>query len=272
MSEAVQILSALADRLEDYDSWERFVGHSASTRERRRSTLARFRRDNPVWPETRLSGRRVVERWLGKFSTPQTRRSYLGDLRSFFRWADENELIPYDPTIGIRTPKVPSRRPTPLTRADVIACLAACRCTQDRIAIGLGVYSGLRVSEMTHLEPQDVDLEGRVLNVRQGKGAKDRCVPISDELAAILAGGRTLQAHIGDAASKRIKRVFKRAGVTGHRPHDLRATFATMLIREGIDLVTVQSYLGHASVATTQRYVLPNDAGVALVNRLSFAA
>jgi len=60
--------------------------------------------------------------------------------------------------------------------------------------------------------------------------------------------------------------------VTGHRPHDLRATFATMLIREGIDLVTVQSYLGHASVATTQRYVLPNDEGVALVNRLSFAA
>jgi len=67
-------------------------------------------------------------------------------------------------------------------------------------------------------------------------------------------------------------RSWARAGVTGHRPHDLRATFATALIREGIDLVTVQSYLGHASVATTQRYVLPNDEGVALVNRLSFAA
>ena len=88
----------------------------------------------------------------------------------------------------------------------------------------------------------------------------------------LLSAPKVVHTGTGYNVSQRIKRTFKRAGVTGHRPHDLRATFATMLIREGIDLITVQSYLGHASVATTQRYVLPNDEGVALVNRLSFAA
>ncbi len=67
-------------------------------------------------------------------------------------------------------------------------------------------------------------------------------------------------------------RALSDAGIIGHRPHDLRATFATELIRHDVDLITVQSYLGHASVATTQRYVLPDDRGVELVNRLSFVA
>lgn len=108
---------------------------------------------------------------------------------------------------------------------------------------------------------------------RQGKGAKDRVVPIGDELAAIvLACGHTMAATVGVTVSRRIKRTFKRAGVTGHRPHDLRATFATKAIRSDVDLVTVQNWLGHASLETTQRYILPDDRGVELVNRLSFVA
>ena len=215
----------------------------------------------------------MVERWLGQFDGAQTRKSYLGDLRSFFHWADEEELIPYDPTSGIRAPKVPKRTPTPLTRGEVLDVFAACACEQDFLAVGLGVYAGLRVSEMAHLEYRDIDLIGQVLTVRQGKGGKDRVVPVNDELCSIiLACGHTLDCDTGPAASKRIKRIFKRAGVTGHRPHDLRATFATMMIRAKVDVFTVQSCLGHASVETTQRYVLPDDRGHELVNRLSFAA
>lgn len=273
MSDAVQILSAMSDRLDEFDAWEGFVGHSENTRRRRRGTLSRFRRENPVWPETRQGGRRVVERWLSRFPGAQTRASYLGDLRAFFGWADEADLIPYDPTTGIRTPKVPTRRPNPLSHREVRMALAACNDSQDRLAIGLGVYAGLRVSEMAHLEHRDVDLVGRVLYVRQGKGGKDRCVPISDDLTVIvLRCGHTMTAHVGHTISNRISRIYRDAGITGHRPHDLRATFATELIRRGADLITVQNYLGHASVATTQRYVLPDDRGVELVNRLSFAA
>ena len=271
--DAVSILSAMSDRLDDFDAWEQFVGHSDATRRRRRSTLRRFRHDNPIWPDTRQGGRRVVERWLSHFPDAQTRRSYLGDLRAFFTWADEAELIAYDPTVGIKAPKVGQRRPTPLTAAEVVATFTACADGQDRLAVSLGVYAGLRVSEMANLDDRDIDLVGRVLTVRHGKGDKDRALPVGDALAAVVeVCGVILHARSGDVVSRRIKRVYRRAGVTGHRPHDLRATFATGLIRAGVDLVTVQHYLGHASVSATQRYVLPNDAGVELVNRLTFAA
>lgn len=263
----------MSTHADEFDAWERLVGHSAATRRRRRGTLSRFRRDNPVWPADRKGERRVIERWLGKFPDAQTRRSYLGDLRAFFQWAVEGDLVAYDPTVGIRAPKVAQRRPNPLTHAQVRAAFSACAESQDRLAIGLGVFAGLRVSEMAHLEHRDIDLVARVLTVRQGKGGKDRYLPICDELADIIAGcGHTMTTAVGNTVSLRIKRVFKRGGVTGHRPHDLRATFATELIRHGVDLITVQAYLGHSSVATTQRYVLPDDAGVELVNRLSFAA
>jgi len=268
----VSVFAAMSDHLDAFDAWEGFVGHSEATRARRRGTLSRFRRDNPVWPADRQGERRTIERWLGRFPDPQTRKSYLGDLRAFFRWATEEELVAYDPTVGIRAPKVAQRRPTPLRDVEVRACFAVCADDQDRLAIALGVYAGLRVSEMAHLEPVDTDLVARVLMVREGKGRKDRALPISDDLATILAVCDVLDATVGVTVSRRIKRIFKRAGVTGHRPHDLRATFATGMIRVGIDLVTVQNWLGHASLETTQRYILPNDAGVELVNRLSFAA
>ncbi len=258
--------------IDEFDAWAGFVGHSPATRKRRRSTLRRFRRDNPVWPTEPKAEKRQIERWLSRFDDPQTRRSYLGDIRAFFTWATEEDLIAYNPTNGIRAPRVAQRRPNPLLRSEVVSTFGACGDLQDTLAVSLGVYAGLRVSEMAHLEHRDVDLVGRVLMVRQGKGRKDRAVPVCDDLAELLERRDQLDAGTGYNVSQRIKRTFKRAGVTGHRPHDLRATFATMLIREGIDLVTVQSYLGHASVATTQRYVLPNDEGVALVNRLSFAA
>jgi integrase len=263
----------MSDRLDDFDAWESFVGHSQNTRRRRRGILARFRRDNPVWPDTRQGGRRVVERWLSKFPGAQTRANYLGDLKAFFGWADENELIPYDPTSGIRTPKVPSRQPNPLSHREVRLAFAACRDSQDRLAIGLGVYAGLRVSEMAHLEHRDVDLVARVMYVRQGKGGKDRSLPIHDELAAILLRcGFTLAATVGHTVSNRITRIYRDAGITGHRPHDLRATFATGQIRAGNDLIQVKLWLGHASVATTERYVLPDDDDLDGMNRLSFAA
>ena len=263
----------MSDHVDEFIAWEAYVGHSENTRRRRRGTLRRFWRDNPVVPTDRQGERRMIERWLSRFTTPQTRRSYLGDLKAFFGWALERDIVAHDPTVGIRPPKIPQRRPNPLTHREVIAAFDACASSQDRLAVGLGVLAGLRVSEMAHLEHRDVDLVARVLHVRQGKGSKDRSLPISDGLAQILMGsGHTLTTNVGDTVSRRIKAVFKQAGVTGHRPHDLRATFATELIRHGVDLITVQHYLGHASVATTQRYVLPNDAGVELVNRLSFAA
>jgi integrase len=273
MSPYLSPFACMADNIDEFERWERYAGHSPATRRRRKGTLRRFRRENPVWPADRKGEKRVIERWLGQFESPQTRRSYLGDLRAFFRWGVEHDAVPHDPTVGVRTAKVPHRTPTPLTDQQVRDCFDACRSSQDRLAIGLGVYGGLRVSEMAHLEYRDVDLVGRVLTVRQGKGGKDRSIPIHDRLAVIIREcGHTMTANVGDTVSTRIKAVFSHAGVTGHRPHDLRATFATGALRAGNDLIQVKHWLGHASVATTERYILPDMDDLDGINRLSFAA
>lgn len=258
----------------EFDQWQRIVGLAPTTRKRRRTSLQSFTRWNDCNPKAvnAIARRRGIEQWLGSYDDAQTRRSYLGDVRAFFTWAQDHGHIDHNPTDGMRSPKIRERRPNPLTRAEIVRSLTACRTNQDRLAIELGRLAGLRVSEMAHLDIDDVDLSQRVLHVRQGKGGKDRAVPISNGLAGVLAScGTTMQSNLGGTVSDRIKAVFARARVTGHRPHDLRATFATELIRADVDLVTVRDYLGHSSVATTQRYILPDDAGVELVNRLDFA-
>jgi integrase/recombinase XerC len=133
--------------------------------------------------------------------------------------------------------------------------------------------SGLRVGEVASLTLDRVDLDRRRVTV-MGKGAKEREVPMSDyavdALEAFLQGGRGVLAPEGSRAlfhnrrrkpfsSRDIRTMVERYGGTvlpGRRvtPHTLRHSFATHLLEGGADIRAVQELLGHASVATTQRY------------------
>jgi integrase/recombinase XerC len=144
---------------------------------------------------------------------------------------------------------------------------------RDRAVLELLYGSGLRVGEVAGLTVERVDLSrGRVL-VR-GKGDKEREVPMSDyaieAIDAWLRRGRPRLAHPGSDAlffnrkprpmgTRDIRRVVERYGarlLPGRRvtPHTLRHSFATHLLEGGADIRAVQELLGHASVATTQRY------------------
>jgi integrase/recombinase XerC len=144
---------------------------------------------------------------------------------------------------------------------------------RDRALLELLYGSGLRVGEVAGLTLERVDLSrGRVL-VR-GKGDKEREVPMSefaiDAIDAWLSRGRTrlaapgsdalfLNRKRGPLATRDIRRVVERYGarlLPGRRvtPHTLRHSFATHLLEGGADIRAVQELLGHASVATTQRY------------------
>ena len=134
--------------------------------------------------------------------------------------------------------------------------------------------SGLRVSEVTGLTLGDVDVErGRVRVL--GKGSKEREVPMSDParaaLAEWLAAGRPqmlpeagsealfLNRRSRPMGPRDVRRLVGRYGgstLSGRRvtPHTLRHSFATHLLEGGADIRAVQELLGHASVATTQRY------------------
>jgi integrase/recombinase XerC len=162
------------------------------------------------------------------------------------------------------TPPAPSDDPDPLARAVAL---------RDRAVFELLYGSGLRVGEVAGLSVDRIDLDrGRVLVL--GKGSKEREVPMSDHavdaLQAYLEAGRAAMAPPGGRelfynkrrkgfSPRDIRSMVERYGGTvlpGRRvtPHTLRHSFATHLLEGGADIRAVQELLGHASVATTQRY------------------
>lgn len=183
--------------------------------------------------------------------------------------------------IQVRQP-AGSRAHTWLNQKEVRALQDACKNgivgQRDRLVMGLLVCAGLRAGEVAALEFGDIALlpvEGRVrtvLNIR-GKGGKLRPVPISDALAnAIDTWGRHVghqgrvarslgmaqelgegltPAAIADIVAKRGAQI----GKPDLRPHDLRRTYAQLGYEAGIPLTQISKLLGHANVATTQRYL-----------------
>ena len=228
---------------------------------------------------------------LRRFLAQQSTRGYarasiarrVGAIRTFFRWAAVRGLVPTDPSESLGRPKVVSRLPSVLRPRGAAALVEAPRAGEeandidravvlrDRAILELLYGSGLRVGEVTGLTLDRLDLDrARVLVL--GKGSKEREVPLSDPavdaLEEYLRDGRDLLAPGSDAhlfhnrrrrpATPRDVRamVARLAGPTGRRitPHTFRHSFATHLLEGGADIRAVQELLGHASVATTQRY------------------
>ena len=208
----------------------------------------------------------------------------VGAIHTFYRWMVADGRLTDDPSLLLGRPKVVSRLPTVL-RPDEAAALAEAPAGEapdptevavvrrDRAVLELMYGSGLRVEEVSTLTLDRVDLErGRVLVM--GKGAKEREVPMSDPavtaLGEYLAEGWGLLAPEGGRelfynrrkkrfSQRDIRTMVERYGGTvlpGRRvtPHTLRHSFATHLLEGGADIRVVQELLGHASVATTQRY------------------
>lgn len=202
--------------------------------------------------------------WLGSHGWGlETLRSHRAAVRSFYGWAHASGRIPTDPSRLLR--KVPAAPALPRPAHDDVI-RAAIGAADDRVylMILLGSRHGLRRGEISRVHSDDLipDLIGWSLIVH-GKGGKDRPVPLLDEAARLLRalpagwafpnglGGHLTPGHTG----KLISRVLG-AGTT---PHQLRHRFATVAYAQTRDIAAVQQLLGHASVATTQRYVaVPN--------------
>lgn len=280
----------------DAELLERFASHLDLERHLSPNTVEAYRRDLDLL-------RTFLERGHGSFASAsyhdlrrflaqQATLGYarasiarrVGAIRTFYRWASAQGAIARDPAELLGRPKVASRLPSVLRPAEAASLIEAPHAAEDSGAMGLAIAlrdrailellygSGLRVSEVTGLTLDRIDLDrGRV--VVMGKGSKERDVPLSDLAVAALehyladgraeiapeSGGRELffnrRSHPITPRDVRAM-IEKLARGTGKRvtPHTFRHSFATHLLEGGADLRAVQELLGHASVATTQRY------------------
>ncbi len=184
----------------------------------------------------------------------QTIRNRLGRLRQLARLAVTLGYLPAMPEIPVPRPGDTTPR-TAATEDELVAGLKACPGPQAKAALLLAADAGLRRMEIVELRGRDVDLEARWLTVRRGKGGKPRRVPILSErlLDALTAcragaGDRVCLADTGPTLDSRLK------GLPSlHRLRHYRASRWANDRR--IPLPTVMAWLGHARLATTQRYI-----------------
>ena len=171
-------------------------------------------------------------------------------------------LIPYG--------KRPKTLPSVLSPDEVLRLLNAAPPGRDRVLLQVAYGCGLRLNELLHLRVTDIDSARMVIHVRQGKGAKDRLVPLSlrllQELRAYwlacrprtwLFPGQTADGTMTSSnVQRRFGRLVRRVGLTKRcSMHTLRHSYATHLLEAGVDVLTLKALLGHSSLQTTARYL-----------------
>lgn len=212
--------------------------------------------------------------WLKKQGyPPNTIGRKINSLRSFFNYLVYEEYIDVSPMTRVKAPKREKRVPDYFTEEEINQFLSVVDKPKDKAVLYLFAYTGLRRGELIALDNKDVDLENGLIVVH-GKGKKDRVIPMAPKLKEVLLeyvewkrkkyprpkteafiltnyGNRTN----GDALNRIFHKALRKSGI--NRPltiHKLRHGFATMLLNRGVDMVTLQTLLGHENISTTQVY------------------
>lgn len=219
-----------------------------------------------------------------KQATKRTILRRLSSLRSFFKFLLKEGVVSQNPLDEIDAPKLDKTIPAPLSHEEVDRLFAQPDTTfflgfRDRSIMELFYSSGLRISELVGLNRADFDAANLTLRVR-GKGKKERVIPITQNAANWIINylnhperyldGDQHQAEKNHEAiflnkwgerlttrsvDRNFKSYLKTSGLAAKAtPHTIRHTIATHWLENGMDLKTIQTLLGHSSLATTTIY------------------
>jgi integrase/recombinase XerC len=219
----------------------------------------------------------LYERKLQKSSVARK----LACLRTFFKFLVKDKRRDSNPAELISSPRLPKKLPSYLGEDEAAAVVEmpkgdSLKSMRDSAILELLYGSGLRVSELTGLNDDHLDLSQHLVRVL-GKGKKERIVPFGEHAAQALERylAAREQSGVGQAEARgcplfvslrgrrlnprdvqRLIETTRRLLPSGRRftPHTLRHSFATHLLERGADLRAIQELLGHASLSTTQKY------------------
>jgi site-specific recombinase XerD len=229
-----------------------------------------------------------LRRFLAQEAThrpaPSSQARTVAALRCFFRFCVENDYLERDPAYVLRTPKKREALPDVLDRSELSRLLDvpgrdgvwkrvhAGKAQRDRLLLALFSYGGLRRSELLGLDIDDIDLDRRLVRVRNAKGGRQRVVPIHPGLVPLFLAYAATRRQTSDPAlflgiqgsrltanimAQTFRRYATAAGVNKRKritPHTLRHVFATELLGAGANLRQIQELLGHKHLDSTQRY------------------
>jgi site-specific recombinase XerD len=198
---------------------------------------------------------------------------YLDNIRlvfsSFFTWLNAKGYIHKNPTLGLEPIKVEKRIKQPLSDEDLERLRRSCEQERDLALIEFLYSTGVRVSELTALNRQDIDFYGKTVIV-YGKGSKERetyltatsCLHLKaylesrcDDNEALFVSLKSPHERMAvTGVEKVLKKLGEAAGVEKVHPHRFRRTMATNVLRKGMPLEEVKELLGHTKLDTTMIY------------------
>jgi len=214
-----------------------------------------------------------INKLAAEKKTAVTRRRKLAAIRGFLKFCKDNQIIFGNPADTIEGPIREQRDPLVLLKTEYKALLqVAGQNRRDFAIVMLFLQTGLRVSELVNLRLDDVSLETRELTVRQGKGRKDRVVPLVGQALEALKAylkGRTPNLEYNNVflarnqtsmdqrtVRYRIRKYYEQAGIKKKGSvHTLRHTFATHQVHNGLKINQLKEVLGHKKMETTYKYV-----------------
>ncbi len=229
-----------------------------------------------------------------KGNSNATRARKLSAVKSFFNYLVANEGLEANPAASIRSPKISEKEPAYLSDEECIRLLRTIAREarppvreRDTAMIVLFLHSGLRVSELTNLELDNVDLENQQMKITR-KGNKEQYLHLNGETVRVLAnyvanrpqgqngrffvgtkGGNLTRSYVYGV----VRRYLELAGIDKrkHGPHLLRHTFCTRLHQKGVGPFTIKDLAGHKSLNTTMRYIrIENKEQAEAIDRLEF--
>jgi integrase len=226
-----------------------------------------------------------IEHWKGDFTRERnpsntTLQKYLVTLHGVFKRATRVYGLPRNPVAQVERPRLPRRAGIDVfSREEVMALVRAAENELDRVLYLTAAFTGLRLGELLALRWEDVDFEADAIRVRRNytagregtpKSGRGRAVPMMEEVAHALARIGRRERFVGDqdlvfcdplgrrlaykSLSRRYRDALDRANLRQLRFHDLRHTFGTHAIRHA-DPREVMEWMGHADLATTQKYL-----------------
>jgi integrase/recombinase XerC len=258
----------------DYSTAQRAAGRATSTIRARSELLAQLSREvgGDPWDLTEHDlvewmGLEVWDTDLGRLRSRwslERRRSVRSTLQGFYRWAHGTGLVDVDPAAGLARVKVSEADPRPVPD-DVYKAALAHATPREVLMLRLAAELGMRREEVARVHTDDLsdDLTGKGKSLLvHGKGGKNRTLPLSHDLAALLhrqpRGYLFPGACDGHLSPRWVGTCVARLLEGDYTMHKLRHAFATGIVARQPNIVIAQRLLGHTSLATTQRYVKPD--------------
>lgn len=261
--EPASVPAPWADWFTEYRRYQLAGGTPMTTLRTRSAHLRQLARALDPIPPADVDTGDLLDYMAAQSWAAETRRNVRQTLRGFFRWAAETGLSDDDPAAPLPRVKAGHALPRPITE-DAYRFALTIADKRVRLMLRLAAELGLRRAEVAQVHTRDV-IEtdtGRSLVVH-GKGGKDRTLPLPAGIAAGLAGSGPGYLFPGEdhghLSPQYVGKLVGAALPAGATMHQLRHRFATLAYQATRDLLTTQQVLGHASPATTQRYVAVAD-------------